>query len=86
MGLRLVPDLVALGPGSRRGRRRGRLARAIAAVDPGVVRKAAMLNTEREPGRRGGGDVAVRRAVAADIDAMAAQLAKTFWDDPVAAT
>jgi ribosomal protein S18 acetylase RimI-like enzyme len=26
---------------------------------------------------------AVRRAVAADVDAMAAQLAKTFWDDPV---
>jgi GNAT superfamily N-acetyltransferase len=42
------------------------------------------LNAEREPGRRGGGDVAVRRAVAADIDAMAAQLATTFWDDPVA--
>ncbi len=25
----------------------------------------------------------VRRAMAADVDAMAAQLAKTFWDDPV---
>jgi ribosomal protein S18 acetylase RimI-like enzyme len=42
------------------------------------------LNAERDPGRSGGGDVGVRRAVAADIDAMAAQLAKTFWDDPVA--
>jgi ribosomal protein S18 acetylase RimI-like enzyme len=26
---------------------------------------------------------AVRRAVATDVDAMVAQLAKTFWDDPV---
>ncbi len=43
-----------------------------------------MLNVEGGPDRGGRGDVAVRRAVAADIDAMAAQLAKTFWDDPVA--
>ncbi len=43
-----------------------------------------MLNTERDPDRASGGDVAVRRAVAADIEAMASQLAKTFWDDPVA--
>jgi GNAT superfamily N-acetyltransferase len=28
-------------------------------------------------------EVSVRRAVAEDVDAMAAQLAKTFWDDPV---
>ncbi len=26
----------------------------------------------------------VRRATAADVDAMAAQMARTFWDDPVA--
>ena len=43
-----------------------------------------MLNAEADPGRRSGGDVAVRRAVAEDVEAMAAQLAKTFWDDPVA--
>jgi GNAT superfamily N-acetyltransferase len=28
-------------------------------------------------------ETAVRRATAADVDAMAAQLAETFWDDPV---
>jgi ribosomal protein S18 acetylase RimI-like enzyme len=28
-------------------------------------------------------NVTVRRATVADVDAMAAQLAKTFWDDPV---
>ena len=43
-----------------------------------------MLNTEREPDGAGAGDAGVRRAVAADIEAMASQLAKTFWDDPVA--
>jgi ribosomal protein S18 acetylase RimI-like enzyme len=42
------------------------------------------LNAEGEPGRGSGGVVVVRRAVAADIGPMAAQLAKTFWDDPVA--
>jgi ribosomal protein S18 acetylase RimI-like enzyme len=30
-------------------------------------------------------DLTIRRAVRADVDAMAAQMAKTFWDDPVAA-
>jgi GNAT superfamily N-acetyltransferase len=43
-----------------------------------------VLHAEADPDRRRGGDVGVRRAVAADVDAMAAQLAKTFWDDPVA--
>jgi ribosomal protein S18 acetylase RimI-like enzyme len=43
-----------------------------------------MLNAERDSDRTGSSDVVVRRAVAADIDAMADQLAKTFWDDPVA--
>ena len=43
-----------------------------------------MLHAEPESGRTGGGEPVVRRAVAADIDAMADQLAKTFWDDPVA--
>ncbi|HXN61725.1 MAG TPA: GNAT family N-acetyltransferase [Acidimicrobiales bacterium] len=29
-------------------------------------------------------DITVRRAIRSDVDAMAAQMAKTFWDDPVA--
>ena len=29
-------------------------------------------------------DITVRRATRSDVDAMAAQMAKTFWDDPVA--
>ena len=33
--------------------------------------------------RRRGAACRVRRATAADVDAMAAQLARTFWDDPV---
>ena len=43
-----------------------------------------MVHVQGGPDRSGGADVVVRRAVTADIDAMAAQLAKTFWDDPVA--
>jgi ribosomal protein S18 acetylase RimI-like enzyme len=43
-----------------------------------------MVHAEPDSGRTGAGDPVVRRAVAADIDAMAEQLAKTFWDDPVA--
>ncbi|HWD55064.1 MAG TPA: GNAT family N-acetyltransferase [Acidimicrobiales bacterium] len=31
----------------------------------------------------GPGTPVVRRAIAADVDGMAAQLARTFWDDPV---
>jgi ribosomal protein S18 acetylase RimI-like enzyme len=41
------------------------------------------LPVEPDPGATPPGLPVVRRATAADVDSMAAQLAKTFWDDPV---
>ncbi len=50
-----------------------------ATIDPVMVPEPAL---PVEPSS-GAAPPLVRRATAADVDAMAAQLAKTFWDDPV---
>ena len=52
-----------------------------ASIDSAMVPEPA-LPVEPGPGAAPGLPL-VRRATAADVDAMAAQLAKTFWDDPV---
>jgi ribosomal protein S18 acetylase RimI-like enzyme len=51
-----------------------------ATIDPVMVPEPAL---PVEPPSATPGVPAVRRATAADVDGMAAQLAKTFWDDPV---
>ena len=56
-------------PGPRHGLPGWRLARASATIDPLMVPEPALP--------------VVRRAGARDVDAMAAQMARTFWDDPV---
>jgi ribosomal protein S18 acetylase RimI-like enzyme len=52
-----------------------------ATIDPVMVPEPA-LPVEPDPGPAPGLP-RVRRATEADVDSMAAQLAKTFWDDPV---
>jgi GNAT superfamily N-acetyltransferase len=60
-----------------------------ATIDPVVVPEPALPVEPTAADAGGVGGVGgfvppvVRRATAADVDGMAAQLAKTFWDDPV---
>ena len=70
VGLRLAPELAALGQAHASAVAGWRLGGASATIDPVMVREPALP--------------VVRRATTDDVDAMAAQLARTFWDDPVA--
>ena len=69
VGQRLAPELAALGQCPRHGVAGWRVARSSATIDPVMVHEPALP--------------VVRRATADDITAMAAQLARTFSDDPV---
>src|SRR6185312_2308834 len=70
-----------VGAGARHGRPGWRVGGDDATIDPVMVPEPALpveATTGAAPGLP-----RVRRATEADVDSMAAQLAKTFWDDPV---
>ncbi len=54
------------------------------AATSGVSAASPTSATSAASATGGQAPIGVRRAVASDVEAMAAQLAKTFWDDPVA--
>ena len=68
VGLRLAPELAALGPGPCHGVAGWRVAGTSATIDPVMVLEPALP--------------VVRRATADDVTAMAAQLARTFSTTP----
>ena len=68
VGQRLAPELAALGQAHAGGVAGWRMAGPSATIDPVMVHEPALP--------------VVRRATADDVTAMAAQMARTFFDDP----